>query len=76
MDFIRVEVKVPLCSTKHHAMNMYGGGNLQLHATAVLATQFVKCRNDVESPKLKGRHHATENSERWANGCKGSILNL
>jgi hypothetical protein len=55
---------------------MYGRGNLQLHATAVLATQFVKCRNDVESPKLKGTYHATENSESWANGCNVSILNF
>jgi len=55
---------------------MYGEGNLQLHGTAVLATQFVKCGNDVESPKLKGRYHKTEKSERWENGCKGSIPNF
>lgn len=53
LDFIHVEAKVSLCSIKHHAMNMYGRGNLQLHATAVLATQFVKCRNDVNSPKAE-----------------------
>ena len=76
MDFIRVKVKVPLCSIKHHAMNMYGGGNLQLNATTVLATLFVKCGNGVEGPRLKGRHHATEKSERWENGCKGSIPNF
>jgi hypothetical protein len=70
LDFIGVEVKVPLFSIKHHAMNMYGGGNLQFHASAVLATQFVKCRDDVESAELKGRQHAADNSESWANGCR------